>query len=577
MKKLYYSLLLIVITLIIGYACQDPLESIVIPVSPKLSTYEVSIQVNDVANPTSLSEPDLLTVELLGSDADKILNNGGERVFTAQHGIINLAVDKNYSDFTEPLRFTVKVSGENYLTTTIPVIVDGTDELIHLYANLVNIDNPPAGVDVKKETISINDDGSVSQGITISTISEGDAEVTETSTEISIESGTVFKNAEGEVIIGSELEIQIVNFDSNEPASLGSFPGGFSPNSIIDQNGEEVTTGTFITAGFTSIDMFVNGEEVKEFSQPIDVKMKINDNTLNPETNKVIELGDVIPIWSYSNDDGQWIYHGNGLVTPSLGGGLEVKYTTTHLSSFNLDFLKSYTRCSSGIINIEFEGLDRLPSGRSYGLKMYLVHANTDQPLGNGAISTNFTNNTKNITLYNSVDLDMQLLIVKEYSYTISGIDNWHSPALPDIDSVVFYENINSYSYTYNYRYLIYKSEVFNGCDDNLTIPLYSAIQSAELDPGIEVTVEYAGKCGNRKIAPSVELYRKKANGQFGYVGYVDQGEITMSVPKLDSTYLFGFYWGDTFYEDSLLIDSENMIDTNLNLDNFCDEILKNI
>lgn len=577
MKKLYYFLSTLFITIIVGYACQDPLESIIIPISPKLSTFEVAIQVRDVANPANLSDPEALTVELLGLDADKILNNAGEYIFSAENGIINLAVNKKYSDLTVPLRFTVKISGDDYLTTTIPVVIDGNSEFIQLYANVVNIENPPVGVTVKKETFSLNGDGSINQKIVVSTESGENFEETGPSTEISIQPGTVFKNANGEIVSGNELTVQVINFDSNEPASLESFPGGFSPNSVIDQNGDNVTTASFITAGFTAIDMYVNGEEITTFSKPIDVVMKINQDTYNPETKTIINVGDVIPIWSYSNDDGQWVYHGDGMVSPSLEGSLEVKYTTTHLSSYNLDFISNNPRCNSGIVEVALEGMDKISAGRSYNLKAYLVQPNTNQPLGNSALVTNLTRDTKSIKLYNSLDMDMQLLIVKEYSFTWSGRDDWHSPALPDDDSILFYEYINEYSYTYSYSQLIYKTEVFNGCDDNISIPLYNAIQSADLEGNVQVYVEYAGECGNRKIAPSVGLYRMKADGQFGYVGYVDEGRITMSVPKLDSTYLFGFYWGDTFYQDSLLIDSEEMIDTDLNLDKFCEKILNDI
>ncbi|MBD0403435.1 hypothetical protein [Flammeovirga sp. EKP202] len=576
MKKIYYSILTLSITLLIVYACQNPLENIIIPVSPKLSTYEVAIKVSDVSNPASLSEEGALEVELLGPDADKILNNAGESTFSAKNGIINLAVNKKYSDIVDPLRFTVKVSGENYLTTTIPVVIDGTSELMQLYANVVNIETPPVGVKVEKEVATIVGDGSVTEEIVVSTSSDENAEDVEgPSTEISIHTGTVFKNAEGEVLHGNELEVQVINFDSNEPSSLESFPGGFSPNSVIDQSGEEVTTGNFVTAGFASIDMFVDGEEVTEFSEPIEVVMKINDDTYNPETNEPIKVGDIVPIWSYSNDDGQWVFHGDGVVTPAVDGSLEVKYTTTHLSSYNLDFFTNNRRCSSGSVVVEIEDSHRLPSGNSYELKAYLVSPNSSQPLGNGRAIINITKDTKEITLNNSIDMDMQLLIVRDRVVTYSGRDDWHSPALPDADSVVFYEYINHWSHTYKWTEHIYRSEVFNGCDNNISISLYDHL--SKLDASVEVYVEYAGYCDNKKIAPSVNLYRKKADGEFGFVGYVDKGIITMSVPKLDSTYLFGFYWGDTFYEDSLHIDSERMVNTNLNLDEFCDKILENL
>ena len=41
--------------------------------------------------------------------------------------------------------------------------------------------------------------------------------------------------------------------------------------------------GSFITAGFVSLDMSV-GEEATSFNQPIDVKMSVAENITNPAT-----------------------------------------------------------------------------------------------------------------------------------------------------------------------------------------------------------------------------------------------------------------------------------------------------
>ncbi|NME68271.1 hypothetical protein [Flammeovirga aprica] len=568
MKKFYYSIITLISSIVIFYACQDPLENIFIPISPELSSYEVSIQVYDLENPSNLSDPEALTVELLGPDADKILNNSGRSEFIAQNGIINLAVNKKYSDITEPIRFTVKISGEDYLTTTIPVEVTGEEKFLEINANIVNLSSPPTGVDIEREFFTINSDGSTGEEIVVSTANADTQRNLEVSTEVVIPAGVQFFNASGELISGRELEVQVINFDNNETESLEAFPGGFSPNSIIDENGLEVTDATFITAGFTSIDMFLSGEEVKKFSKPINIVMNINKGTFNPETRENLKVGDIIPIWSYSNDDGQWVYHGDGPVTLSNTGGFKVEYTTTHLSSYNLDF-KSTGKCSSTRSVVRLEGVENLPDNVNYNMKLSFVQENSKQPVSSFATKGwSINNKSKDLTLRNAPNVSMQMLIYIQKP----GKTSIPLPNLPEDDTQYSFE-----SETANVGEFVevYRSEAFNGCDGEISVPIYDIIQSAGITPQINVTIEYVGRCGTREIAPSVGLYKKNASEIYEYAGYVNKGRITLSLPKIDSTYYFGFYWGTEFYEDSLYVNSTQMLDTDINLEEFCEKVLE--
>ena len=256
------------------------------------------------------------------------------------NGAISLAVNPNKNEMNEPVQFMLKITGENYLTTTLPVFLSEIDSVATVSANVVNKLNTPEGIDyIKSEETLVNNTLSNDISIKTSGVKAG------TSSEITIKAGTIFKDENGNDISGSEIESEVVHFNSNNSESLSSFPGGFMPQEITDENGNKVDDAYFETAGFVSINIKIGDKEVKNFSEPITIKMQVAPDFVNPETGSIIKLGDVIPIWSYSKDDGKWDYHTNGTVTNDGNNNFVVEYTTTHLSWYNLDF--KGRRCSS--------------------------------------------------------------------------------------------------------------------------------------------------------------------------------------------------------------------------------------
>ncbi len=177
---------------------------------------------------------------------------------------------------------------------------------------------------------------------------------------ITIPSGTKAYATEADAAAGTNpitvtgnISLSAVKFGTNSTSSLSAFPGGFQPT--IAGN----ATGNFITGGFAQFNLTdSNGNVLKNFDKPLNltidlpkVSKKVDGTALNP--------GDTYDVWSYNESTGQWVKETSGIIQlkasdPTNAASepyYEVKFTSKHLSYWNLDF-HIPTSCT-GRINLQ--------------------------------------------------------------------------------------------------------------------------------------------------------------------------------------------------------------------------------
>lgn len=493
-------------------------------VNTSIFKQQVVVEIFDPVDQENLTGSNVLSIEVMGKDADKIVTDAGNEISDAKvvNGIVALAVNPNKNPNTDPVEFLLKIKGDNYLTTTIPVFLSETDSIATFSANIVNKMSTPSGVDYvsKTETLTNN---TLSSDITVETSSSAS---TGTTSEVTVKAGTIFKDENGNAISGGSIKSEVVNFNSNDPEALASFPGSFMPQEITDENGEKVNDAYFETAGFVSIDMQIGNTEVKNFSEPITIKMQVASDYINPETGNAIQLGDVIPIWSYSKDDGKWDYHTDGTVTQDGNGNFVIEYTTTHLSWYNLDF--KGRRCNrAATINVTMTGVSR---SNAYSLFSDFVYAGTNQPV------SPFSGKTK--SWYDG----QQFRLLR-------------TPSNRNIQMVIY-----SGRSRYRRGNLIFRSAPFNACSSgSVNIDVSNII--AGLPQLVNVTVRYRGVCGSRTIEPTIPLWIKDPTYNYWrYLGYVYRGSIIIRQIELNKPYEFRTYYNGNYFVQSLTFNSTELI-----------------
>jgi hypothetical protein len=256
----------------------------------------------------------------------------------------------------------IQVHKTGYVDTGLQLnLVDVNESSFEI--RMVKIDAAPTGVAVKQQDVlaSENVDGTIQNAIEVSTTVTNSATSNGETTKIVIPADTVLTSSTGAKVTGA-LKTVVTHYSANESNSTQSFPGGFAVLATTSEpNATTATTEdiSFVTAGFTSVVIQNDqGEKVKNFSKPIEVKMQIKEGTTNPQTSAAIAIGDTVPVWSYNQDTGKWAYEQDGTVADlnTTDGFYDVTVAATHLSYWNLDWHYSAS-CSNKItINLKEGG-----------------------------------------------------------------------------------------------------------------------------------------------------------------------------------------------------------------------------
>lgn len=174
---------------------------------------------------------------------------------------------------------------------------------------------------------------------------EGVSETAGSST-LTMATGTVGKTATGQLAAAGPLAVSATTFSNSNIDSMSAFPGGFAatvsgaPASAL--NGAAADAGTFVTGGFAQFNVTDSaGNAIKNFEPPIEVGIDLPKSTMAPDGVTLLKVGDDYPIWSFDDATGGWKYEKTGIVaekTPVDPSNYTVKFSTTHLSSWNLDF-----------------------------------------------------------------------------------------------------------------------------------------------------------------------------------------------------------------------------------------------
>jgi hypothetical protein len=482
-----------------------------------------------------LEDIDNVAVEITGPDADKIYNIEGKKQFKIQGGRLHLLLSPAYKFVTDKDSYTANiiVNVPGYLKRIVP------------FTFIKNINNGFLEVALLKKT-------ELPQGIALSTVKTGsvgtelgldksvnliasNANVEGVTTEINIPEGIKMKDIDGNPLSGN-LSTEVISFTDNGDLTA-YFPGGLMPTNINMKNGTS-ESGAFVSAGFTAINMTVGGKQVKNFEGgKVDVKMTLGKNTFNPVTGNPFKKGDKIGIWSYDDDSAQWSEEGEGLVEEDENGSLFVKFQTSHLSYFNLDYLERgnggacwYTKFKikwAGLsyenrINARFKFKYVGPSGTSSTYHWYQTVLTTEGEVYDGA----------EINLYNAPNLPIEI-------------------ELYDMD---------------NGKSLVTKK--FNKgdlCSGNSEIIITNPIPVQQL-----INLTYEGLCSGIQVYPFVgtrvyyrQVLEKSSWKFFHYVYYNNRFDknITTNKLKVGETYEFLVYAGGEKQQFSLTIKStENHI-----------------
>ncbi len=541
MKKTIAFVLLITLLFIQGCST-DFIDDFSLRIKPEIIDYSAQLEIIDEENPNS-SLPNL-TLSIVSRNSNDVFEISGAQSFQLVDGRIGIGLHPRANpDPSNPVTVRMKIQADGYLDKIFEVVFSTDEKTQYVQIPMVNIANPPTGVQFNLGSASLMS-GALSQPYTMNL---NPANGSTTGMSLTMPTGTQFFDRMGNPISGSQVDIQVGYFDADNESSMDAFPGGFSADSISQSNGTGAS-GSFITAGFTTMNMEINGQEVKSFNQPITVSMDISSNTVNPNTGMQVQLGDVIPVWSYDETVGSWGFETDGTVTQGANG-LQVSYQTTHLSWWNLDFYgqrccgSTWNRVNGSWVyqylgpcaNVTFS----IPGWNVNDKGMFrvkVVYAGTNQVISYYA--------DKIYELYNG----------KTISYL--GVPNF---------------NVEIKVYRLSTGDLVGSSAITTLCTGNIPLNL-------NLPQPTTITFRVEGYCKDNnliRINPSFWVYYREtdllSNRWYQTLGYVSGGFGTTSSVEVGKTYDFRAYFNGRTIDTTATIDRLNY-NIQLELGDFCND-----
>ena len=330
-------MLLALLCIFLINSCKKPNEGIALTVNESsLAKAPVLLHFAN-ANTNSTNQPGDFDVTISGKDAALVQMDGGATSnFKTSHGFLPLSLTTNAApSASAPVTFNIsaQVAGFAPIVQTITITKD-TATIVDI--GVVEYANPPSGTSVLVTTSPLAN--GASDGTTLNLpVRAGMVETAQ----VKIQPGTQMLDVNSNAISATQLASNIVDYSAVSTTSYGSFPGGFSPTNVLDASGNQVNGGNainFVSAGLISIKMSADGTPVRHFSKPLQVSMKLDPNTTNFVTGNNIKAGDTVPLWSLTEETGQWQSEGNVTITDDGNGNLVANFETTHLCCFNLDW-----------------------------------------------------------------------------------------------------------------------------------------------------------------------------------------------------------------------------------------------
>lgn len=335
----FLLLLLLIALLVYRFCCGEvPKKGPLVDIKgPILAPHAVSfLNVNGGA-----SNVKNVRVTLIDS-AGMVVSSNGVSLSTLEvsGGVMSIGLDPKASFSREkPYRFFIRAEADGYMPNFRPVaITDNGPNYIPIY--MLSLESPPSsGLSSAVNTIAAVNNGVLQNTQEIATNRFGLGELPPLT--IRMKEGTRMLCDGKPVEVQGPLNYQLTFGIPRDSNANRVFPGGFEVTDAVDEKGNRLNwpndPAFFTTAGWFSMQMNIGGTGVNGFSKPLDVTMPIRKGTVNPENQKPVEKGSVIPLWSVDERTGVWKKEGQVTVEEDANG-LVGRFSVSHLSTYNIDY-----------------------------------------------------------------------------------------------------------------------------------------------------------------------------------------------------------------------------------------------
>jgi hypothetical protein len=329
--------------------CKNPAQDIKVAIATKTLSKSATLVQFVKANPNGPALPVSIPVTIGGPGKDFVQTDNGGKDFVASNGLLPLSLNRfSAPSAASPIVFTISANVAGYAPVFQKITISSDADLKNAVIPLVSLATPPAGAAVVQNDKPLTGGTSVAETKIETTVSAG----TPQAVELTLPAGTQMQDANKQPIAASSLKTTMIYYGTTNADALQAAAPIMTAVDPIGPNNTPIPGNvSFITAGAVSINMTAGNTAVKNFSKAISAEIEINPELINPTTGAKIKAGDVVPVWSLDEGNGQWRFEYNATVTTS-GGKLVAVINITHLSTWALNFFTTTTCPFTVTINL---------------------------------------------------------------------------------------------------------------------------------------------------------------------------------------------------------------------------------
>ena len=330
MKRIFLLMMLFAVTTI-PTACEKMPNEIAndfkLGLDVNFLEYTALIEIKDLEDG---KYPSNITLTPAMDYGTSILNSAGQKNFTVSEGSITLILNPANKPQPNGMKsFDFIASAPGYQTTRVKINFTESDKTVQMPVYLLHKTKETEGI----SAISDNAELSENQLEENKTINFGSETSKQTDGTIEVKAGTKFLDGSGELLSGSRINMEIIDMDANTANMAKIFPGGFTNQSVLKNGSKEEKS--FLPMSYTSINMYVGNQEVKDFSESITVKMEIDKSLYNPNTGNNVKIGDQLSLYSYELENDIWVFEKEVTISGS-SDHLFVDFNTNHLTDYSI-------------------------------------------------------------------------------------------------------------------------------------------------------------------------------------------------------------------------------------------------
>ena len=500
--------------LLLATACQkdkviELTEGVVFNVNTDILLSPLTISFENALT-ASNQVPNNVQIEITGPGVDDIYTLAGEKNIQPVDGVINIGIKKNREPSLEdPIEFTIVSKANGYLTTINQFSITDGAKQTHSVIFMAETDALPAGVVALEETLPVNQEG-LQEPITISALG-GNGQ--EEQMKVEIEESTIFYDADGYPVSGN-LRLDLIQYDAMDENAMLTVENMLSSFPAVNANGNELGDITFEVAAYYSLDIFSSSQEVKTFSNPLQMRVVLDPETFNPTTGAKIQVGDALPIWSLNEELLRWEVEGAVMVTEE-DGQLIAEYEQEHLSNWVIGGANS--TCAIGATLVFNTDVPANYCSRYFYVK--LINEETDLPINNKAFNYLDLADGTEVTL---LDVPSDVSARLEIYSGVKGCEGQ----------------------------LIESTDPFEVCGGTVNIN----VDQIDKDDWYPIEVSVSGYCENAgpdlSVGPTGNiLYRPTECGSYGILGRMVNGQGCTGTLEYGVSYDFKVRYGSEVFE----------------------------